>query len=53
VTFEPSGTVKGAVIDQPSGLSRDAVQCLANVITTARVLPWDGGDASVEEQYSP
>jgi hypothetical protein len=53
VTFEPSGSVRSAVIDQPSGLSRDAVQCLADVITTARVPPWDGGNTSVEERYRP
>jgi hypothetical protein len=53
VTFEPSGSVKGAVIDQPPGLSRDAVQCLADVITTARVPPWEGGSMSVEERYGP
>jgi hypothetical protein len=51
VTFEPSGSVRSAVIDQPSGLSRDAVQCLADVITTARVPSWDGGNTSVEERY--
>jgi hypothetical protein len=53
VTFVPSGTVQRAVIDQPGGLSRDAVQCLAELVTVARVPSWeDGGAKSVEETWT-
>ena len=52
VTFAPSGDVKRALIDQPSGLSREAVQCLAEAVTTAHVPAWDeGGAKSVEESW--
>jgi hypothetical protein len=53
VTFAPSGNVQRAVIDQPGGLSRDAVQCLAELVTVARAPSWEeGGAKSIEESWA-
>jgi len=53
VTFAPGGDVRRALIDEPAGLSPDAVQCLAEQVTTARAPAWEsGGDQSVEHRWT-
>lgn len=42
VTLNPSGDISKVVVDQPRGLSPDAVECIGHAIGGARIAPFRG-----------
>lgn len=47
VTFDPDGSISKVVVDAPSGLSPEAVECVGRALGAARVKPFRGGHVSV------
>jgi hypothetical protein len=47
VTFDPRGAVTHVLIDAPSGLSQDAVDCVGEHFTIVGTAPFDGGPVSI------
>lgn len=51
VTFTPDGIAKQVKVAAPPDLSPEAVACMTHKIGTVRVVPFAGGDRTVEASW--